>query len=145
MPFPGVERRAKSRNGCKIEFKRIAAHTIALDSIAGGPKECSMMAANDRLQKILAALPPHLRDEVASYAQYLLEKNELVPDGAQRPRFYICPICFSSSKVRLECHGRPMISCNADNPEDCKPPMTADGELKARAPRWFVSSVADED
>jgi hypothetical protein len=98
------------------------------------------MNASERLQKIMAMLPPHLQDEVATYAQYVLDKN--VPEQPARPRFYICPICFSASKVRLECHGRRMISCDAENPEDCMPPMAADGELKARAPRWFISSTS---
>ncbi len=33
---------------------------------------------------------------------------------------------------------------DAENAEDCKPPMTADGELKARAPRWFIISTAPQ-
>jgi hypothetical protein len=37
-----------------------------------------------------------------------------------------------------------MITCDAENAEDCKPPMTADGELKARAPRWFIISTAPQ-
>ena len=98
------------------------------------------MNALERLREIMAALPPHLQDEVATYAQYLLDKH--VPVQSSRPRFYICPICFSPSRVRLECHGRRMVACDADNPEDCMPPMAEDGELKARAPRWFIMSTS---
>lgn len=99
------------------------------------------MTSNEYLQEILAKLPPHLQEEVASYAQYLLNKNRPESEEPRRPRFYICPICFSASKVRLECHGHRMITCDAETPEDCKPPMTSDGELKARAPRWFIAST----
>ena len=100
------------------------------------------MTSHDHLQEILAKLPPHLLEEVASYASYLLEKNRPESEEPRRPRFFICPICFSASRVRLECHGHRMITCSAENPEDCKPPMTADGELKARAPQWFIDSTA---
>ena len=100
--------------------------------------------AYEHLEKIMASLPPHLQEEVVSYAQYLLEKNPPESEDSVRRRFYICPICFSASKVRLECHGHRMIACNAENPEDCRPPMTADGELKARAPRWFIISTAPQ-
>jgi Protein of unknown function (DUF2281) len=101
-----------------------------------------MTSNEEQLQGILAQLPPHLQQEVVSYAQYLLEKNKPPVTGQVRPRFYICPICFSVSTVPLECHGRRMIICNAENPEDCKPPISAAGEIKARAPRWFVTSTA---
>ncbi|MFN2106536.1 MAG: hypothetical protein ACK2U5_08185 [Candidatus Promineifilaceae bacterium] len=100
------------------------------------------MTSTERLHELIAALPPHLQEEVATYAQYLLDKNRPELEEPRRMRFYICPICFSASQVQLECHGHRMITCNAENPEDCKPPMTAEGELKARAPRWFITSTA---
>jgi hypothetical protein len=102
------------------------------------------MTSREDLQKLIDALPPHMLEEVANYAHYLLDKNEPEVEETRRTRFYICPICFSASKVRLECHGHRMITCNAENPEDCKPPMTADGELKARAPRWFIISTSPD-
>jgi hypothetical protein len=102
------------------------------------------MTSQERLQELIDKLPPHLQDEVAAYAELLLERNQPELDASQRPRFYICPICFSASKVRLECHGQRMITCNAEKPEDCMPPMTADGELKARAPRWFILSTTPQ-
>jgi len=102
------------------------------------------MTSSEHLQKLIAMLPPNLQEEVATYAQYLLDKNQPETGEPRRTRFYICPICFSASQMQLECHGHRMIICNAENPEDCKPPMTADGELKARAPRWFISSTAPD-
>lgn len=103
------------------------------------------MTSREQLQELINKLPPHLQDEVAAYAQALLQNNQPESDESPRPRFYICPICFSASKVRLECHGHRMITCNAENPEDCKPPMTADGELKTRAPRWFINSTRPQE
>lgn len=102
------------------------------------------MTSYEQLLEIVSRLPEHLQEEVVSYAQYLLQKNQPEYQEVRRKRFYICPICFSASLVRLECHGHRMIICNAENPEDCKPPMTADGELKARAPRWFIRSTAPQ-
>ena len=102
------------------------------------------MTSHEHLQELIDNLPPHLQEEVASYAQYLVDKNRPEPEEPRRPRFYICPICFAASKVRLECHGHRMITCDAETPEDCKPPMTADGELKARAPRWFIASTVPQ-
>ena len=102
------------------------------------------MTSTEQLQELIAALPPHLQEEVATYAQYLLDKNQPETGEPRRTRVYICPICFSASQVQLECHGHRMITCSAENPEDCKPPMTADGELKARAPRWFIASTAPD-
>jgi hypothetical protein len=102
------------------------------------------MTSQEQLQELIARLPPHLQDEVASYAQYLLDKNQAELEERRRPRFYICPVCFSASKIQLECHGHRMIICNAEKVEDCKPPMTADGELKARAPRWFIRSTSPD-
>jgi hypothetical protein len=99
------------------------------------------MTSYEQLQEIISKLPEHLQDEVVSYADHLLQQNQPGPLEIRRKRFYICPICFSASSVRLQCHGHRMITCNAENPEDCKPPMTADGELKARAPRWFIRSI----
>ncbi len=103
------------------------------------------MDVNERLQEIMNRLPPDLQLEVVTFAQNILDENVPAPEKSARARFYICPICFAASKVQLQCHGHRMISCNAENPEDCRPPMTADGELKARAPRWFIISTSPQE
>ena len=103
------------------------------------------MTSHEHLQELIDKLPSHLQDEVAAYAENLLQRYQPEVEEPRRPRFYICQICFSASKVQLECHGHRMITCNAENPEDCMPPMTADGELKARAPRWFILSTQPQE
>jgi hypothetical protein len=54
------------------------------------------------------------------------------------PRFYICPVCFNAGDEQQTCHGQLMIPCKTDKPEDCRPLMSDGGELKTRAPRWFI-------
>ena len=68
--------------------------------------------------------------------------TSVMEEPARQPRFYICPVCFKAAAERLECHGHLMIPCNAEKPEDCKPLMDDEGNLKTRAPRWFVSTIA---
>ena len=59
----------------------------------------------------------------------------------QRPRFYICPTCFAVAYEPIEGHPHPMVPCNAERIEDCKPLMTNDGQLRSRAPRWFIKEI----
>lgn len=59
-----------------------------------------------------------------------------------KPRFYICPTCFAAAREPIECHGHMMIPCNAESIEDCRPLIAANGELRSRAPRWFLQSIA---
>ena len=94
----------------------------------------------EQVSDVLSQLPTELQQEVLDYAHHLLERQR--EGTAERPRFYICPVCFTAAKVRLECHGHLMIPCNAQSVADCRPPTDADGELKARAPQWFVDSAA---
>jgi hypothetical protein len=100
------------------------------------------MTSADRLDSVMADLPPDLQQEVFDYAQYLLEMKDVAPDSAGRPRFYLCPVCFAAASHPLRCHGHLMIPCNTNKPEDCKPLMDEDGNFNSRAPRWFIASIS---
>lgn len=103
-----------------------------------------MTSANEQLTTILSELPLELQEQVLAYArslQDLIARAEAAAQSAERPRFFICPVCFTAAEEPLMCHGHVMIPCNAERPEDCKPPMYADGHVKVRAPRWFVTAV----
>jgi hypothetical protein len=56
--------------------------------------------------------------------------------------FYICPLCFAVSETVRECHGQSMIHCAELEPGDSrlKPLLDDEGELKSRAPRWFLEN-----
>lgn len=59
--------------------------------------------------------------------------------------FYICPVCFEISSEPGTHHGRLMIHCK-DLPigdEMRCPEFSLDGNLKSRAPRWFLQSVRE--
>lgn len=62
----------------------------------------------------------------------------------EKPTFYICPVCFNTSEVPKTCHVE-MISCDAENPEDCKPVKNQYGQYHSRAPLWFVRAVSKLD
>lgn len=104
-----------------------------------------MTSSTERLAAILLKLPSNLQEEVLDYAQYLLDTKVSEGVQMQQPRFYICPTCFAAAKERLECHGHLMIPCNAENLEDCRPITDRDGNLKTRAPRWFVTTVSQSN
>ena len=57
--------------------------------------------------------------------------------------FYLCPICFEVSESEREHHGRVMVRCDAGEPGDerRKPVINGGGNLKSRAPRWFLEAV----
>lgn len=57
--------------------------------------------------------------------------------------FYLCPICFETSEVEAKQHGHPMLRCDAGQPGDerRKPVMDERGNLKSRAPRWFLEAI----
>ena len=97
------------------------------------------MSSTDRLDDIMSELPPDLQQEVLDYAQYLLAAKDAEPDSPDRPRFYICPICFAAANQPLMCHDNRMIPCNTSNPEDCKPLMDEEGNFNSRAPKWFIA------
>lgn len=98
------------------------------------------MMPNDRLESIVSELPHDLQNEVADYAQYLLDRKDEKP-APFGPRFYICPVCFAAASHALVCHGDMMIACNANRPEDCKPLMDEEGNFNSRAPRWFLRAM----
>jgi len=54
--------------------------------------------------------------------------------------FYMCAICFRTSKEPETCHGRPMLYCDTGcwGDECRKPLMTANGRILTRAPRWWL-------
>jgi hypothetical protein len=54
--------------------------------------------------------------------------------------FYICPTCFHVSEAHPEWHEHKMLrypGYPAGHPQ-LKPPVDDKGNLKARAPRWFL-------
>jgi hypothetical protein len=59
--------------------------------------------------------------------------------------FYICPICFEVSETAGVHHERPMIYCQELplGDEMLQPEFFKDGNLKSRAPRWFLHSVRE--
>ena len=57
--------------------------------------------------------------------------------------FYICPTCFQAAEVRIKCHGHVMIhyvGFPSDHPH-LKPLLDREGNLKTRAPRWFLAKI----
>lgn len=54
--------------------------------------------------------------------------------------FYICPKCFRIAQARKKHHQRQMLHCAGFPAGDTqlKPPQDEQGNLKSRAPRWFV-------
>ncbi len=57
--------------------------------------------------------------------------------------FYICPTCFNVSEEPTTCHDQAMIHCRNLQPGDprLKPLIDNEGDLKNRAPRWFVENL----
>lgn len=57
--------------------------------------------------------------------------------------FYLCPYCFEVSEVEGDHHGHRMIRCDAGEPGDerRKPVIDERGNLKSRAPRWFLEAI----
>ena len=57
--------------------------------------------------------------------------------------FYICPTCFNVSEELMTCHDQPMIHCDNLQPGDSrlKPLIDDEGDLKNRAPRWFIEKL----
>ena len=60
-------------------------------------------------------------------------------------KFYICPTCFSTSGLPAICHDQPMIACRPADLDDCRPLQDAEGNLKTRAPKWFVDGAAKRE
>jgi hypothetical protein len=60
--------------------------------------------------------------------------------------FYICPIRFTTSEVAGEHHNHQMVFCKQLplGHEQLKPIIDLEGDLKTRAPRWFLEAVWDE-
>ena len=59
--------------------------------------------------------------------------------------FYICPVCFDIHKTAGSHHGRMMIHCKElpVGHEMLQPEFFLDGNLKSRAPRWFLQSIRE--
>jgi len=57
--------------------------------------------------------------------------------------FYICPVCFKTSESEGNCHATTMLHCASLQPgdEQLKPLMDAEGDLRSRAPRWFLENL----
>lgn len=100
------------------------------------------MAAVDDLQSIMNELTPEQQQEVVNFARSLLDDGVIEVDPVEDPRFFLCPVCFSASRQRIECHNHLMIPCNANKLGDCKPLMDKAGDFSSRAPRWFIVSMA---
>jgi hypothetical protein len=60
--------------------------------------------------------------------------------------FYICPICFKTSDEPGTHHEHEMIFCKSLplGDDQLKPIRDLRGDLKSRAPRWFLEAVWDE-
>ncbi|MDX1413196.1 MAG: hypothetical protein R3293_03345 [Candidatus Promineifilaceae bacterium] len=99
------------------------------------------MVADDELHSIMKELSPKLQQEVVEFARSLQENKVIKVEPEGDPRFYLCPVCFSASRQRLECHDQLMIPCNANKLGDCKPLMDEAGNFSSRAPRWFIVSL----
>lgn len=61
----------------------------------------------------------------------------------QECEFYICPVCFSVSELPGTHHSHEMIFCKQlpKGHELLKPIIDNKGDLKTRAPRWFLEAV----
>ena len=59
--------------------------------------------------------------------------------------FYIRPVCFAVSDHPGTHHSREMIFCGQlpEGHERLKPIIDTQGDLKTRAPRWFLEAVWD--
>ncbi len=60
--------------------------------------------------------------------------------------FYICPVCFATSVAPGSHHNHEMIYCQQLplGDEQLKPIQDIQGEIKTRAPRWFLEAIWDE-
>ena len=58
--------------------------------------------------------------------------------------FYICPTCFKAAETPRLCHEHQMIHCAQMTPGDrrLKPVRDDEGNLKSRAPRWFLEETS---
>jgi hypothetical protein len=54
--------------------------------------------------------------------------------------FYMCGVCFRTSRQAETCHNRPMFHCDTGCWGDAcrKPLIAASGQLLTRAPRWWL-------
>ena len=61
----------------------------------------------------------------------------------QECNFYICTVCFNTAESEQDCRGQTMLHCGTFQPGDerLKPLLDSDGELKSRAPRWFLERL----
>jgi hypothetical protein len=61
----------------------------------------------------------------------------------QECEFYICSVCFQVSETPGRHHENAMIFCRQLPPGslELKPLMDESGDLRSRAPRWFLEAV----
>jgi hypothetical protein len=63
--------------------------------------------------------------------------------------FYLCPRCFEPAEDPTPCPrcGGERVACRPGAPDDPvrKPLMTATGEIKSRAPLWWLRAAASPD
>lgn len=59
------------------------------------------------------------------------------------PVFYLCPTCFEAFDSEPTDHPHTVLRINTAewDAESRKPVMDKDGNLKSRAPRWFLEAI----
>ncbi|MDX1615622.1 MAG: hypothetical protein R3300_15020 [Candidatus Promineifilaceae bacterium] len=72
----------------------------------------------------------------------MLVIGELMRENCE---FYICPVCFATSEAPGRHHQHDMVYCREleAGDEELKPIRDVEGDLKTRAPRWFLEAVWD--
>ncbi len=60
-----------------------------------------------------------------------------------RSAFYLCPVCFTASEHRDECHEHVMILFEPGKPGDLRrrPIQNGGGRIKSMAPRWYLERL----
>ncbi|MGH2538119.1 MAG: hypothetical protein ACRDHL_12045 [Candidatus Promineifilaceae bacterium] len=64
----------------------------------------------------------------------------MTPDVLADCDFYLCPVCFQASALAGRHHDHDMLHCRALPAGHglLKPPLDEQGELKSRAPSWYL-------
>lgn len=60
-----------------------------------------------------------------------------------RSAFYLCPVCFTASEHRDECHEHAMVLFDPGEPGDLRrrPIQNGYGRIKSMAPRWYLERL----
>ncbi len=93
----------------------------------------------NQLIETMGRLTPAQQHEVLNYANYLLQKSS----NKQEVLFYICPDSFEIyEEPGKNHHGNPFVPCFAATVDaDLRPVTDEQGNLKSRAPRWYLKAV----